>query len=395
MYSILLIEIKFNFILQSGTIHNMKNTLSTLKFIAQSVVVGLAIGFLIVYFKPQLTKTKVTNVSNENQSAPFSYASAVNKIAPSVVSIYAQTEMVKTFRVAPELAKFTGSSTLIKRPVTQQYLGSGVIMSADGYIVTNDHVIKGATQIIISLWDNTLLEAKLIGSDSVTDLAVLKVEAINLTTATFADSDKTQTGDIVMAVGNPYGLSQSVSLGIVSAKGRSGLDVSTVENFIQTDAAINSGNSGGALINANGNVVGISTATFNEEGAQGINFAIPSNATKIITQKLLKNGKIFRGWLGIYLYTPQLYYRSRTPEPKQGVMVYLVYKDYPANLSGINHNDIITHINDIAIVDQYHYKEIIAQSSPGETLEIIGISADGKPFNKKVKTVDRPEQLRD
>jgi serine protease DegS/serine protease DegQ len=371
----------------------MKNTLSTLKFIAQSIIVGLAIGFLIFYFKPQFAKNTITNTPNNNQSAPFSYASAVNKISPSVVSIYAQTEMVKTFRVAPELGKFMGSSTLIKRPVTQQYLGSGVIMSDDGYIVTNDHVIKGATQIIVSLWDNTLLEAKLIGSDKVTDLAVLKVEAINLITATFADSDNTQTGDIVMAVGNPYGLSQSVSLGIVSAKGRSGLSVSTVENFIQTDAAINNGNSGGALINAEGDVVGISTATFNQEGAQGINFAIPSNATRLITQKLLENGKIFRGWLGIYLYTPQFYYRQRTPEPESGVTVYLVYRDFPANLAGIKHNDVITHINDIAIVDQYHYKEIIAQSSPGEVLEIVGIS-DGKPFNKKVATVERPPLLK-
>lgn len=385
-------EIKFNYDPQSGTIHSMKNTISTLKFIAQSVVVGLAIGFLIVYFKPQLTKNIVTSTPNDTQPAPFSYASAVNKIAPSVVSIYAQSEVVKTTRVSPELGKFMGFSSLVKQPVTQQYLGSGVIMSDDGYIVTNYHVIKGATQIIISLWDNTLLEANLIGSDSVTDLAVLKVEAINLTTATFADSDYTQTGDIVMAVGNPYGLSQSVSLGIVSAKGRSGLDVSTVENFIQTDAAINNGNSGGALINAVGDVVGISTATFNQEGAQGINFAIPSNATKIITQQLLKNGKIFRGWLGIYLYNPQLFYRSRTPEPETGVMVYVVYKDYPANLVGIKHNDVITHINDIAIEDQYHYREIIAQSSPGEILEIVGIS-DGKPFNKKVTTVERPPQL--
>jgi serine protease DegQ len=370
----------------------MNNTVSTLKFIAKSIIVGLAIGFLIVYFIPQLTKDKITNIPNNSQLAPFSYANAVNKIAPSVVSIYAQSEVLKATRVSPELGKFMGVSSLVKQPVTQQYLGSGVIMSDDGYIVTNYHVIKNATQIIVSLWDNTLLEAKLIGFDSVTDLAVLKIEAINLITATFADSDNTQTGDIVMAVGNPYGLSQSVSLGIVSAKGRSGLDVSTVENFIQTDAAINNGNSGGALINAVGDVVGISTATFNEEGAQGINFAIPSNATKLIIQQLLKNGKIFRGWLGIYLYTPQLYYRSRTPEPESGVMVYVVYKDYPANLAGIKHNDIITHINDIAIEDQYHYKEIIAKSSPGEILELLGVS-DGKPFNKKVKTVERPAQL--
>lgn len=393
MYSILVNEINFYFEVQSGTIRSMKKTVPLLKFIAQSVIIGLALGFLIVYFNPQILKSTLEKNTVENQTTPFSYAKAVSKIAHSVVSIYAQTETIKTIRVPPELGKFMGSSTLVNQPVTQQYLGSGVIMSDDGYIVTNDHVIKGATQIIVSLWDNTLLEAKLIGSDSVTDLAVLKIEAINLTTATFADSDKTQTGDIVMAVGNPYGLSQSVSLGIVSAKGRSGLSVSTVENFIQTDAAINSGNSGGALINALGDVVGISTATFNKDGAQGINFAIPSNATKLITQQLLDHGKVFRGWLGVYLYTPQFFYKARITEPENGVMVYVIHRDSPAHLNGIKHNDIITHINDIAVVDQYHYREIIAQSSPGETLEIIGIS-DGKPFNKKVKTIDRPPQMR-
>ena len=392
MYSILVMEINFYFEVQSGTIRIMNKTASIIKFIIQSVVIGLAIGFLIVYFNPQILKKSISENTLKNQDAPYSYANAVSKIAPSVVSIYAQSEVMKTTRVSPELGKFMGYSSLVKQPVTQQYLGSGVIMSNDGYIVTNYHVIKNATQIIVSLWDNNLLEAKLIGSDSDTDLAVLKIEAIDLTPATFADSDFTQTGDIVMAVGNPFGLSQSVSLGIISANGRSGLNVSTIENFIQTDAAINNGNSGGALINAVGDVIGISTATFNENGAQGINFAIPSNATKIITQQLLDNGKVLRGWLGVYLYTPQLFYRYRTPEPEKGVMVYLVFNDFPALAAGIKHNDIITHINDIEIVDQYHYKEIIAQSRPGDVLEISGLS-DGKPFNKKVKTVERPPQV--
>jgi serine peptidase DegS len=366
---------------------------SILKFISQSVIAGLAIGFLIVYFKPNFLNKNVSTSVPPVLAPPVSYASAVNKIAPSVVSIYAQSEVVRKTRISPELQRFMGLSSLVPQSVTQQYLGSGGVMSSDGYIVTNYHVIRNATQIIVSLWDNSLLEAKLIGSDSDTDIAVLKVEAIDLKPATFADSDHTQTGDIVMAIGNPYGLSQSVSLGIVSAKGRSGLDVSTIENFIQTDAAINEGNSGGALINAYGEVVGISTATFNENGAQGINFAIPSNATKLIMQQILKNGKVFRGWLGVYLYSPQLFYRSRIITPQKGVMIYYVYPNFPAIDAGLQKNDIITHINDIEINDQRHYRELIAQSRPGETLEIKGYS-HGAPFTKQVQTVDRPAQIK-
>ena len=168
-----------------------------IKFIIQSVVVGLAIGFLIVYFKPHLLSNETVTPHQNSTIAPVSYSNVVNKIAPSVVSIYAQAKLVRKPRVSPELQKFMGLSSLVPQEITQQYLGSGVVVSNDGYIVTNYHVIKKATQIIVSLWDNSLLEAQLIGVDSVTDIAVLKVEAINLTPATFANSDATRTGDIV------------------------------------------------------------------------------------------------------------------------------------------------------------------------------------------------------
>lgn len=369
----------------------MRKHLSIFKFIIQSAIVGLAIGFLIVFFKPEIINKTPILISNE--SSPASYAPAVNKIAPSVVSIYTYREITTNTLTNPELQKFMGLSTLTPQSETRQYLGSGVVMSDDGYIVTNFHVIRNASQVIVSLWDNTLLEAKIIGSDSFTDIAVLKVEAINLKPAIFADSDTTQTGDIVMAVGNPYGLSQSVSLGIVSAKGRSGLSVSLIEDFIQTDAAINDGNSGGALINANGDLVGISTANYNQDGAQGINFAIPSNATKLIMQEILKNGKVLRGWLGVVLYTRQNFYRQRLVQPEKGVVVYTVYRNFPAHKAGLQHNDIITHIDEVAINDQRHYREIIAQTRPGETLEITGFS-QGKPFSKKITTIDRPAILK-
>jgi len=369
----------------------MSQATSFLKFIIQSIVAGLALGFVFIYFRPisQIT-------TNQNQLLPpntISYADAVKKVSHSVVSIYAQSEIVRSRKLNAEMQRFMGLSSLVSQPITQQYLGSGVVVSTDGYIVTNYHVIKNATQIIISLWDDSLLEAKIIGSDSVTDLAVLKIEALHLKPATFADSDITQTGDIVLAIGNPYGLSQSVSLGIISAKGRSGLDVSTIENFIQTDAAINTGNSGGALINAKGEVVGISTATFNQSGAQGINFAIPSNATRLIMQEILENGKVLRGYLGIELVSPRQFYRSRILKPSQGVMVLGVYPNYPGVKAGFKQGDIITHINGIEIKDQRHYHELIAQSKPGEKLELTGFS-NGNAFKKELTTVDRPAVLK-
>ena len=177
-----------------------------------------------------------------------------------------------------------------------------------------------------------------------------------------------------MTVGNPFGLSQSVSLGIISAKGRSGINVSTIEDFIQTDAAINEGNSGGALINAHGNVVGISSATFNQNGAQGINFAIPSNVTQLVMREILKYGKVFRGWLGIILVPPQYFNkRNQITQPKQGVMVMGVYNNSPAKIANFRQEDIITHIDDITIQSNHQYRELIAKSKPGETLELSGI----------------------
>ena len=368
----------------------MSNKLNILKFLIQSIILGLAIGFLVIYFKPKL----IVNNANNNTTqikAPYSYSDAVKKIAPSVVSIYTQSTVGNNPRVIEELQRNPALMTLLPQSMKQQYLGSGVVMSEDGYIVTSYHVIQQALKITVSLWDNTVLDAKLIGFDNVTDLAVLKIEAINLMPATFADSDITETGDVVMTVGNPFGLSQSVSQGIISAKGRSGINVSTIENFIQTDASINQGNSGGALINAIGNVVGISSSTFNQNGAQGINFAIPSNVTRRVMKQILEHGKVFRGWLGILLYPPQ--YLSGIRKPTNGVIVARVFgPSSPAKNANFKQWDNITHVNDTTIQNNYHYYELIAKTKPGEILEISGLSGD-QAFTKQVKTIDRPLYL--
>jgi serine peptidase DegS len=370
----------------------MQNKQSIVKFILQSIVAGLAMGFLIVFFNPEFLYKDNSQIVTTSVQPTNSYATAVTNISPSVVSIYAQGEERRPYRISKELQKFMGLKSLVPETVTQQYLGSGVIVTTNGYIVTNFHVIKNATQIIVSLWDGQLLEAKVIGADQVTDIAVLKIEAIDLKPAVFADSDTSQTGDVVLAIGNPYGLSQSVTLGIISAKGRSGLDVSTIEDFIQTDAAINEGNSGGALINTSGQLVGISTATFNNSGAQGINFAIPSNATKLIMEEILKNGRVLRGWLGIEPFTPKLFYQTGLIKPNNGVVIYGVYPQYPAMIAGLKSKDIITHINEVRIQDDRHYREIIALSKPGETLIVKGYS-QGKEFEMQIQTVERPAQL--
>jgi len=369
----------------------MSQKLNMLKFIAQSIILGLAIGFLIVFFKPTLLGNKNSTQGN-NSTAPISYSKAVKKIAPSVVSIYT-TSLVNSNSLTNELKNNPGLKSLIPQSMTQQYLGSGVIMTEDGYIITSYHVIEQALQIIVSLWDNTILEAKIIGFDNVTDLAVLKIEAIDLKPATFADSDLTETGDVVMTVGNPFGLSQSVSLGIISAKGRSGINLYTIEDFIQTDASINEGNSGGPLINAFGNVVGISSATFNSNGAQGINFAIPSNVTQLVMQEIQESGKVSRGWLGVQLVPPLLLSKSRIAQPEQGVMIMAVARYSPADKSKLKQKDIITHVNDIAIQNNYHYYELIAKTKPGETIEVSGFSS-GKAFRKSLMTIDRPPELK-
>lgn len=368
----------------------MKAQKSTLYFILQSVIAGLAIAFLILFLYPNFLSNKKPQPTNDSNGVA-SYADAVQSIAPSVVSIYAQGEVLRGKKISPELQKFMGLRSLVPETVKQQYLGSGVILTNDGYIVTNFHVVQYASQIMVALWGGQLLEAKIIGSDQVTDLAILKVEAVGLTPAVFADSDKTRIGDVVMAIGNPYGLSQTVTSGIISAKGRSGLDVSTIEDFIQTDAAINIGNSGGALINTLGQVVGISTASFT--GAQGINFAIPSNSTLKIMKEILNKGRVLRGWLGLELYSSQLFYRSGLIQPDKGVVVWNVYPDSPGFQARLKNRDIITHINDVEVRDNQHYREIIALSKPNELMTLKGFSS-GRPFTVEIRTQERPKLLR-
>jgi len=371
-----------------------------LGFILKSVIAGLALAFVLLWwqrhesFQPAASGTSksVRTATQSAAQAPFSYADAVAKVSPSVVSIYATTTLTRHRILAPELQRFTGIVKLgPSETFTREYLGSGVIVSEDGYLVTNYHVVKNANEIAVALWDNRIFEARVIGNDPDTDLAVLKIEADGLNAAEFADSDKVRPGDLVLAIGNPFGLSQTVTHGIVSATGRSGLDVSAIENFIQTDAPVNEGSSGGALINTLGQVVGINTAMLNKHGAQGINFAIPANAARLIMEEIRQHGKVLRGWLGLAMWNPSYQIRG-IKKPEQGVLVLGVYEGTPAARAGIKVGDIITAVNGQDVRDDRHYRELVASTKPGETIRLQGMHQK-KPFVIDLVATEQPSVI--
>nr|3PV2_A Chain A, DegQ [Legionella fallonii]3PV2_B Chain B, DegQ [Legionella fallonii]3PV2_C Chain C, DegQ [Legionella fallonii]3PV2_D Chain D, DegQ [Legionella fallonii] len=275
-------------------------------------------------------------------------------------------------------------------------IGSGVIIDPNnGVIITNDHVIRNASLITVTLQDGRRLKARLIGGDSETDLAVLKIDAKNLKSLVIGDSDKLEVGDFVVAIGNPFGLnsfgnSQSATFGIVSALKRSDLNIEGVENFIQTDAAINPGNSGGALVNAKGELIGINTAILSPYGGNvGIGFAIPINMVKDVAQQIIKFGSIHRGLMGIFVQhlTPELAQAMGYPEDFQGALVSQVNPNSPAELAGLKAGDIITQINDTKITQATQVKTTISLLRVGSTVKII-VERDNKPLTLSAVVTD-------
>lgn len=281
-------------------------------------------------------------------------------------------------------------------------IGSGVIIDPkNGVIITNDHVIRNANLITVTLQDGRRLKARLIGGDSETDLAVLKIDAKNLKSLVIGDSDKLEVGDFVVAIGNPFGLnsfgnSQSATFGIVSALKRSDLNIEGVENFIQTDAAINPGNSGGALVNAKGELIGINTAILSPYGGNvGIGFAIPINMVKDVAQQIIQFGSIHRGLMGIFVQhlTPELAQSLGYPEEFQGALVSQVNENSPAEQAGLKAGDIIVQINDTKITQATQVKTTISLLRVGSTAKIM-IQRDGKPLslNAEVTDIKKHEQ---
>ena len=378
----------------------------SLLFFFQLLTAVLAALIFILFFKPELLQGPAPVVEITEQApapladearnrGPVSYADAVERSAAAVVNIYTAklvTEQRSPLLDDPFFRRFFGDQLPAPRQRLETSLGSGVIMSPNGYILTNNHVIQGADEVRVALANGDTPLATVIGTDPETDLAVLKINYIKLPAITLGKSDALRVGDVVLAIGNPFGVGQTVTLGIVSATGRSQLGINTFENFIQTDAAINPGNSGGALINAHGQLVGINTAIFSKTGgSQGIGFAIPAALARDVMEQIIENGHVVRGWLGVEAQnlTPELA-ESFNLEAGAGVVIAGVLRRGPAEEAGLRPGDILTHINDVHIDSSFTLLNTIAAHKPGETLAL-RILRDGKELELSAKVAERPQ----
>ncbi|MCX6623332.1 MAG: DegQ family serine endoprotease [Acidobacteria bacterium] len=306
------------------------------------------------------------------------FSALVKQTSPAVVNIYStrvdkQRPQASPFQNDPFFRRFFGDnpeegSQRPPRERRQQSLGSGVVVNSDGYIVTNNHVVDGATEIKVTTHNKKDYAAKVVGRDPKTDLAVLKVEAKDLPYLRLGDSSKAEVGDIVLAIGNPFGLNQTVTMGIISAKGRGNLGIEDYEDFIQTDAAINPGNSGGALVNTRGELIGINTAMLSGSGgSQGVGFAIPVNMARNIVQQIEKNGRVVRGYLGVSIQpvSEQMAKAFGRTGESYGALVAQVSPDSPAEKAGLQPGDIILELNDNRVEDSRTLSLSVSQMSPG------------------------------
>lgn len=358
----------------------MKN-LRPIGFILQSAAVGLAVAFAVLYFLPEYILP-----GSGPGGSPTSYSGAVKSAAPAVVNIYA----LRRLPVLPGAGDATGSGL-------SNNLGSGVIVDSTGYILTNFHVIDGAEKITVQLADGRSLSPEVIGTDRPTDLALLRIPLDGLPAIRLGRSDTLEIGDVVLAIGNPYGLGQTVTQGIVSATGRWQLGLTLIGDFIQTDAAINLGNSGGALINTRGELVGINIATLEPALAleqilpEGIGFAIPVNLARGVMQQLKARGRVIRGWLGVdAVDLDPARAKALKLESANGIELRYVYEDSPAAAAGLQAQDVLTEINGQPILVRQSAVNIVAALQPGSTIELVGIRA-GKSFHASTQLVERPE----
>jgi serine protease Do len=380
--------------------------------IALGIVLALAIGGVagssferhgLLAATGETSTAPTISSDNEIKSlSPTTFAPVVQKVMPSVVSVFSSRKVNtdnrtwELFQDDPFLRRFfgdqwSGGQNLIPRQRQERSLGSGVIISPDGYIVTNDHVVDGATDIKVSLSDKREFTARIVGTDSKTDLAVLKIDQTGLPALTWADSSKVQIGDVVLAVGNPFGVGQAVSMGIVSATGRGGLGIEDYEDFIQTDAAINPGNSGGALVNAEGRLIGINTAIMSRSGGnQGVGFAIPINMARNVTDQIIHGGKVSRAFLGVMIQpvTPDLA-KSFKLAKSEGALISEVTANSPAERAGLKAGDVVTKIDDRNVPDSRALQLMIGEMSPGRNVRLM-IMRDGNERQHSVTLAEQP-----
>jgi serine protease Do len=342
-------------------------------------------------------------IAPATSGAGASFAPVVKKVAPSVVKVEV-TEKAKAVP-GPELPpflnqpgfreffgeQFGGRGGTFRQP-PQHGLGSGVIVSSDGYILTNSHVVKGADVIKVTLGDGRELTAKVVGTDPQSDLAVIKVDAKDLPAITFTDSDKVEVGDMVLAVGNPFGIGQTVTSGMVSGLGRATMGLA-YEDFIQTDAAINPGNSGGALVDAQGRLVGVNTAILSRTGGfQGIGFAIPANLVRNVMEQLVTSGKVVRGYLGVTMQEIDANLAKHFNMPtRNGALVAEVMPDSPADKAGLKAGDVITELDGKPVKDARNLKLAVANYTPGQKVSA-EVLRDGKTENLEIEVAARPSE---
>ena len=361
-----------------------KHLFKTLRWFSIGLVIVMiapyCLGKMNFYSPLEAENTSAVQASTMSNgssvSKPFSYADAVEKAAPAVVSIKTTKDVsaeMHPFMHDPFFRQFFGDPGMMEQdPREQQGLGSGVIVSNKGHILTNNHVVKGADTVTVTLHDGRTGEAKLIGSDPDTDLAVLKIELEKLPVIPLGFSKNLRAGDIVLAIGNPFGFDQSVTQGIVSATERTGFEMGNLSSLIQTDAAINPGNSGGALIDMAGHLVGINTAIYSRSGGyQGIGFAVPIDQANAIMEQLISGKKITRGWLGVMLQNlnPEMREQLAYKEP-DGVFVRAITQGSPAQKAGIMPGDIIRKINNAAVKDVTKATNFVASLKAGDNYPV-------------------------
>ncbi|MDQ2078262.1 S1C family serine protease [Marinimicrobium sp. ABcell2] len=373
------------------------------------VAAGLLIALLTLLVFPELRPAPLLDASPRNSSASqpqtlHSYADAVDRAAPAVVNIYTRKTLELNrhpLEGHPLYRHLQRNPDQPQQQRRQLALGSGVIVDTRGYLLTNEHVIRGAEDILVLLHDGRETRAQLVGTDPDSDLAVLKIELNQLTAIEVGEPTHARVGDIVLAIGNPFGVGQTVTQGIISATGRWNLNISEYENFLQTDAAINVGNSGGALVDTQGRLLGINTAILREseflgqsEFSVGVSFAIPADTAMNSLREIIEHGRVVRGWLGLEAQplTPQLA-REFSVEPGiEGVLVTAIYADSPAHVAGLNPGDILTHIDDQSVgEDGRRGMNQIAATEPGSevTLQVV---RDGRRLRLEAVISERPTE---
>ena len=374
--------------------------LKALRFSGWPLLAGVLIALLIIQRYPQWVGLPSLDVNLQQapqttimQQGPVSYADAVTTAAPSVVNLYTTKVINKPNHPLfedPQFRRFFGDNSP-KQKRMESSLGSGVIMSPEGYLLTNNHVTSGADQIVVALKDGRETLARVIGSDPETDLAVLKIDLKHLPSITVGRSDNIRIGDVALAIGNPFGVGQTVTMGIISATGRNQLGLNNYEDFIQTDAAINPGNSGGALVDANGNLTGINTAIFSKSGgSQGIGFAIPVKLAMDVMKSIIEHGQVIRGWLGIEVQPlTQELAESFGLSGRPGIVVAGIFRDGPAQKAGLQLGDVILAIDGEPAGDGRRSMNQVARIKPTDKVTI-EVMRNGKELKLTAEVGLRP-----